>query len=552
MANKQQHNQSPAYRQSTMPSFLISCYLMLMFSFFPLFLTEQYGKARTNKYHFFLILSAALIVSVVIVSLMDYFEEKRIQKPSLRFLPMSCADISFLCFYGFAEISTLFSDYPAESFLGMFSNGGRNNGLLLMTVYLLVYLIITRRYTFKDYVLGIYLVFSSVVALLAIVNYFFIDVLGIYNGYYDLWQLFSGKKEKLDVVLNFGSTLGNKNLISAFMCLFLPIAVMTFVLIDKRWLKIVSGIAAGVAYCGLLCADSTSGVLGLVIGVAVMAIFSARRYESMKRYLLALTIMLAAGKLLRLFSYLMGDKSKGFEFIQNFLIYSRAMYIPLAICAALFILMAVFEKKLSPRYPKKAVVITLIVLSVGGILAAIGTVIYYSIIAPEAELSENLEGLFRFNEKWGTHRGYYWIKSMDEYKDFSFIHKLFGTGPDSVSTVMAPYFDEMNVLFDEGLTDCVHNEFLNYFITQGILGLLSYLALLGTVTVRAIRRAKENPMILIFLSAVICCAAQSVVNLYQPITTPIFFIFLSITEALNRQTTMHHDSVGVGASTTRS
>ena len=125
---------------------------------------------------------------------------------------------------------------------------------------------------------------------------------------------------------------------------------------------------------------------------------------------------------------------------------------------------------------------------------------------------------------------------MDEYKNFSFVHKLFGTGPDSVYVVMEPYFPEMVVKFDEGSTDCVHNEFLNYFISQGILGLISYLALLGTVTVRALRRAKENPVVLIFLSAVICYAVQSVVNLYQPITTPLFFLFLTITEAINRLT----------------
>lgn len=538
MANKQQNRQKSAqYRPSTMPGFLINLYLILMFSFFPLFLTQQFVRARRDKYTLYLILSGVLILSVVIVSLMDYFEAKRHQKADLHIKPISYADISFLCFFGFAAISTLLSKYPAESFLGVFPNGGRNNGLLLMTVYLLVYLVITRRYHFKDYVIAVYLVFSSVVAFLAIVNFFYIDLIRVYDGYIDLWKLFEDTSNaNTNVLLNFGSTLGNKNLIAAFMCLFLPVAVMTFVVTEKRYLRILSGIAAAFAYCGLLCADSTSAILGLVIAVAVMAIFSARRYDYLKRYLLALAIMFAASKLLRLFSYIMGDISKGFEFIQTFLIYNRAIYIPLAVCAILFILMQVFEKKLAPHYPKKAVVITLIALTVGGICAGIWAVVYYSFIAPEAQLSENLSGLLRFDEKWGTHRGYYWIKSLDEYKNFDILRKLFGYGPDSAVVVMEPYFPEMLTKFNETSTDTVHNEFLNYFITQGALGLLSYLMILGTITVRAIRRAKNDPIILIFLSAVICCAAQSVVNLYQPITTPIFFIFLSITEALNRQT----------------
>ena len=534
-------NNAPQYQNSTMPSFLVSCYLMLMFSFFPYFLTDEYAHARTDKYYLYLVLSILLIVSVVIASVMDYMEERRVHRATLRFMPLSPADVSFLCFYGFAAISTLLSDNTEAAFFGIFSNnglylGGRNNGLLLMTFYLLVYLIITRRYAVKEYIIAVFLVFSSGVAFLAIVNYFYIDVLGIYTGYVDLWKLFAGEQCKPTVVLDFGSTLGNKNLISAFMCLFLPVAVMSLVLGSKRWLRIIGGVTSVFAYCGMLCADSLSGILGLIVILAVMAIFASREYRTMKRYLLALTVMFASGKLLRIFSAIMDDRSKGFEFVQQSLIYGKKVYFLIAVCAVLYLLMQVFEKKLEPRYPKKAVMITLIVLSAGGLAAGLFAFVYFSFINTEAQLSETLSGLLRFDENWGTHRGYYWIKSMDEYKNFSFVHKLFGTGPDSVYVVMEPCFPEMVVKFDEGSTDCVHNEFLNYFISQGILGLISYLALLGTVTVRALRRAKENPVVLIFLSAVICYAVQSVVNLYQPITTPLFFLFLTITEAINRLT----------------
>lgn len=543
MANRQQKQNKvkPQYQHSTMPGFLISCYLILMFSVFPLFLSDQFAHARTDKYYLYLILSAVMIVAVVIASLMDYFEERRIHRTTLRFMPLSPADISFLCFYGFAAISTLLSDYRAESFFGIFGNannaalGGRNNGLLLMTVYLLVYLAITRRFRFKDYVPAIYLVFSSVVSLLAILNYFYIDLIGVYTGYLDLWDLFKGNQGKPNVVLDFGSTLGNKNLISSFICLFLPIAVMTFVLSNKRYLRIIGGIAEGIAYCGLLCSDSSSGILGLVVILAVMAIFSARRYMTLKRYLLAMTILFASGKLLRLFSMIMKDRSKGYEFIQNFLIYNPILYAVIVFFAILFLIMQLSEKKLAPHYPKKGVMITLTVLTVCGILGGLFAVVYYSFINPQAQLSDDLTGLLRFDEHWGTHRGYFWIHGMEQYGKFSVVHQLFGTGPDTVYKAMEPFFSEMTVLFDEGSTDCLHNEFLNYLICQGILGLLSYLALLGTVTVRAVRRAKDDPMILVFLAAVICYAVQSTVNLYQPITTPLFFLFLSITEAMNRR-----------------
>ena len=519
-----------------MPQFLVNCYLMLMFSFFPLFLTEEYGRARTDKFILYLILSSVLIVAVIAVALTDYNAEKKIHKTTLRFMPMTAADVSFLCFFGFAAISTALSDTPEVAFMGSFPNGaGRNNGLLLLAVYLLVYLVITRRYLFKEYVVAVYLIFSSIVSLLAVVNYFYLDPLGVYSGYVDLWKAFDGTTPKAMVILDFGSTLGNKNIISAFMCLFLPVAVMCFVLAQKRYLRVIGGIAIVSASCGMLCADSSSGMLGLLIALPVMAIFSARSYGSLKRYFLAMAILFGAGKLLRLFSLIMGDVSKGFETMQNFLIYSHKMYAVIGVFLLLFFIMQLMEDNLQPRYPKKAVTILLIALTASGILAGLGVILYFSFINPKAELSESASRLLRFDENWGTHRGYYWIKSLHEYSGFSFVRKLFGTGPDTAYAVMQPYFSEMLTKFDESSTDCVHNEYLNYLITQGALGLLSYLSLLGTIIVRAIRRAKFNPMILIFLSAVICYAVQSFVNLYQPITTPVFFIFLSVTEALNRQ-----------------
>jgi hypothetical protein len=79
--------------------------------------------------------------------------------------------------------------------------------------------------------------------------------------------------------------------------------------------------------------------------------------------MLALAILFLSGKLLRLFSYIMGDKSKGFEFIQNFLLYSKKLYLPIILFALLFVLMQVFEQKLAPHYPKKTILTLLIILT---------------------------------------------------------------------------------------------------------------------------------------------------------------------------------------------
>lgn len=502
---------------------VVNYYILVMFTFFPLFLTDQYAHARNDKYILYIALSCVLAVIVLVYSL-SYMSsgkkevENRLDTP-VNMLQTSVTDIAMLAFVVFAAISTVLSQYKLDSLTG---GAGRNNGLILIFLYGLVYFIITRFYVLKEYVFAAYLVFSSFVAGLAVLNYFYIDPFGILKGY------------SAEVAKDFGSTIGNKNTIASFICLFLPVAVMIFVLCKKRYLQIISGISIAFAYTGLLAADSNSGYLGLFCIVAVMTLFCTRKYIYMLRYTAALTMLFASGKLLRLFSYLLNDKSKPFEDFANFLIYNNKSYILLAVPAVLFLILLIFRKQIEPRYPAKAlkyIVLGIIIVLIGFVVSQF---IRYTFIDKESDIGW-LSRIVRFNEKWGTHRGFMWIHGMEEFSKFDFIHLLFGSGPDTFYHVFEPHFQEL-AKFGDSSTDCIHSEYLNYLVTQGILGLAAYLTMLFCAVIRGYRHSKKNPFILVTVCAVICYAAQSSVNIYQPITTPVFMIFISITEALSRGT----------------
>lgn len=497
---------------------LVSYYLLIMFSFFTLFLTNQYSSARRDKFYLFLGLTGGLVLFTTVAYLIGRRESRLAgNKPQSFFSPISVTDVAFFSFYICAAISAIFSPRAEETIMAFV---GRNNGMLLLTAYMLVYLFITRFYVYKDYVIAVYLVFSCFIALLTVLNFFYIDPLGLLEGY----------SEK--VAADFGSTIGNKNTIASYMSMFVPIAVMTVVVNKKLYMRIIAGFALIFAYAGALSANSSSVILGLIITVPVMAIFASRRFDYLRRFALAMTIMFIGGKALRLFSYTMNGKSKGFEFIQHFLIYDKLMYIPIVFFAVLFIALTLLRSK-EDRYPKNLITAILISLTAAASLSMIAGMLYFTLGDKTAELG-SFDRLLRFDDKWGTHRGFMWIRSIREYGRFDLFKKLFGYGPDMLYYVLQPYFTELAKRFGDGSTDCAHNEYINYLITQGALGLLSYLTVLGGSIVRGIRRAKLEPLTLVFISAVICYAAQSTVNLYQPITTPLFIIFISITEALNR------------------
>ncbi len=495
---------------------LVSYYLAIMLSFFPLFLTEQYVHARTDKFWFYMILSAILVISVAVCMLISRSESKRTGDDVRLFLPLTVTDIMMLCFLGFAAVSTLLSPYGNAALTG---SGGRDNGLLLLMMYTLVYFTITRNYVYKDYVIGGYLIFSMLVALLAVLNFYNIDPIDIYSGYDEA------------TIQDFGSTIGNKNMIAAFMCMYLPAAMMTFTVTEQKALRIIAGFATGFAYMGLLCADSTSDILGLIVILPIMLIFAARKAVYLQRYLFALTVMFTSGKVLQLFAVLTGDNNKGFEFMQDFLIYSPMMWIAFAVCGTLYLIVRFTVNE--ERYPAEGMQAVFIILFGAGVVAALGAFTYFSVIDTESDLG-SFEKLLRFSDAWGTHRGYMWRISLEEYANLDPLHKLFGSGPDTLYYVFEPHFGELLREFGDSSTDAAHNEFINYLVTQGALGLLAYLGAAGCAVIRGIKAAKRQPIALIFVSSMLCYLAQSTVNLYTPIVTPLFFLFLSLAEASSK------------------
>ena len=130
------------------------------------------------------------------------------------------------------------------------------------------------------------------------------------------------------------------------------------------------------------------------------------------------------------------------------------------------------------------------------------------------------------DDEWGTHRGYIWRLGIENYREFSLLHKIFGYGPDTfgIMTVKNNY-REMVERYNE-IFDSAHNEYLQYFITIGPLGLISYLVLLVSSVMRLIKKAGDNPYVVAVAFAVVCYGAQAFVNINLPIATPVMWTLL--------------------------
>lgn len=424
----------------TVKNALVNYYLVLMFTVFPLFVTEQYSNIRHDKFYLFLILSALLILCGLPTVIFSAIKDKSVRKLSL-------TDYSFMALIVVFTVSTVTSDYSFDSFMG---ESGRFCGLLTFILFFLLYIVISRNFQYKEYVFILFASAMFVVYLLCILNSFRIDFLGMYNGYTE------------DVINDFVSTIGNKNIMSSLCCLTAPLFFVLFVH-KKTYLRF------------------------LYLGTSLIGVFAMIRCDSLSGYL-------------------------GMGLTAAFL--------------------SLYYTKKSQKPEVKKLFWALVALYSVVIISVISLFVYFTFVDTTTELGGFMK-LFRFNEKWGTHRGYMWLKSFEIFGSYNIKNILFGCGPDAFYNVFEPYFTELYSRFGDSVNNAAHNEFLNYLITTGVLGLAAYLALIVSTVVRALKTAGKNSLALVFIAPVISYVFQSVVNLSTIITLPFLFIFLPLAENIS-------------------
>lgn len=495
---------------------LTNYFLTIMVTIFPVFFTDFYFNIRHDKYYFFLICSGVFFVSQCIFLASEPIH--RINSEAW-YKKLSVTDYSMIAFIIVCSISTFFSEAPKDAFFGTM---GRNNGLLLMLFYAGVYFFVSRTYRYKDYVLIALSVVLSLTSILAVLNVFFIDPL---HMFYEI----SDKK----TIENFISTFGNKNIMTSYVCLALPVVVVSFIQAKHIHTYIIFLIASMFGFMGLMAADSMSGILGFSVVTIVLFIYYIRKIYRLKRFFLVYTAMLFAAKLMRYFSYSQNDVMKVLSDVHDYIVFSRAMYLPIVLFAIITIALYVLSN-LDPKLTLPKVVTKILIISFSLIAVIIFMIGFYFSVADKKTNLGAFNHYLRFNDAWGTHRGFMWIRSIWIFQDFPVFNKLFGCGPDNFYMAFKPYFDELTHYGDSS-TNSAHNEYLNYLVTTGALGLISYLGFVCGGILSGFRSAIQRPYVLSFTLASLCYAVQAIVNIAQPISTPLFILFLAICEAANRK-----------------
>ncbi len=502
------------------------CILMLMI-IFPLIYDDAYANIMDVKYVSYYIpvimMLGLLLIAAVIMAIMDKkkYEGRYTKKVLSGLLPKNwkktflVSDAAVLVFCLAVGISTFHSEYFFESFWG---NEGRYSGMFLMTLYVAAYLVISRFWKLREWYLEVFLVTGLIMCIFGITDYFRMDILHFRGPYTD--------PSEADI---FTSTIGNINSFTAYVGMVMGFSGAMFITEEKGSRMIWHYICLVISFFAIImgCSDNAYLSMGALFGLIPFVVFKNR--ECVKRYFIMLASFFTVLFCIDRINQIYGDAVIGLDSLFN--VIADLGILPFVVI--FFWVLAVLFWKYDEACTRKGIHTGNRFLYAWGIFAAlvlltVGAVLWDANLGGHEERYGAARNYLVFSRHWGTNRGYIWGASLKLFSEFSWMGKLFGYGPDTfgILTMNEIPFEMIHVTGQ--FYDSAHNEYIQYLVTIGIVGLCSYLVFLGSVFWYMWRNWKKNPYIIGTFAAVLCYAFQAAININLPIVAPMMWLLLSI------------------------
>ena len=471
-------------------------YLCAMLLGHPLVFSNFYFNITETKQIFFLATSG-LYLLLLLFARIALPPDFGVEKERIRLHP---AVIALFALFVVSVAGSLLSEYSGEAFFG---ENNRYQGLLTLFCYASLAFALSRRKIELRWPERAFLLGACIVSLLGLLHHFGIDPIGLAQ---DL---------RADDRGRFLSTIGNADFYASYIAMAFAAALGFFLRASKRARVFAASCLALVSF-GVLVAGSDSAALGLLALFALAPLFLFADARAFQRLALGWGIFF----LCAFFFGLLSASLPSVTYLSAFFAVLSRPILSLPLAAAAFALWfslrrVSFERLKRLRTPYAIAL-------AAAFLLAIFALVLLNTICKDVPLGA-LERYLRFSESWGTDRGKIWAFASRVYARMPWYQKLFGASSGALF-----HADAVNPLFSDAALDTAHNEYLQYLITNGALGLLSYLAALGFAIRAGIKRGKEEPVYRGLTLAVIVYAVQAAVNIAQPLTTPLFFVLIGV------------------------
>lgn len=471
-------------------TFLAEMFLVAMFIVYPLVFHNYYYDIVTCKYIVLIVITVLLLLSTLILDGKTYLKKFYLM-PS---------DYAVIFLFVINILSVAGSECKVYALNGA---DGRFNGLVTVFLYVIIYFIVSRGIYDRNRFPFILAVGSIPVSVLGILNFFDIDILGFYDGLYMEQKQF------------YISTLGHVNVYSGYFALTIPILLITYLKAQDIKRLTFYFLASLLNMTALLCGGCESAAIIMITAVFCSVLYCKHLHTV--RWMGIVFCILIGNKLL-IFINKQQTEQRVLSNTVKFLGDNRIIAGIVIICLCLVPIEIFMSRRGEIKQFKYGVIFLGIVILVGYSF----TFIYFSVIDRKTDLY-GLEEFLRFSDAFGSYRGYIWRVVMQEFRRLPLYQILFGIGTDTLYPYLAERYGEAMYNVTMAYYDNAHNEFLQYLITTGIAGLATYAAVLFLQIKKAVKKADK-----VILCGVICYLVQSVVNLNQVVTTPLFVVMLSM------------------------
>ncbi len=426
---------------------IIQLYVLFVMMILPVLVHDSYRDIRNFKVQVFwmvfkvaLPVLAVLLVVDLIMHIRDDGLSETLSKIKEKITPL---DFSVLAFFFIVLCSCLTSRYGKHAFTGDLTF--KVGGYLLMA--LAVMFVITSQCLDSDMKISYF--WAPIVLFLeatAILNSLDIDPLHMQIPGMTLSQH-----------VYFISTIGHIDYLSEYFCLFIPFYATLLIKADKKQDQILFGTITFLGYLISLLIRANGMILGNGVGFFMLGLYCLKKKGYLTRYLMQFYLLAIAGVLTDLINRLYIIPAKQLELDAAptlFLKYKLYIVIAVVVLVLTLLLKKVKdEDKLITVLSKVKTV--LLALFVVGVVGFVSFAVYCTFANKQPAI---------FNNRINIWRG-----CVESFKHMSVREKLIGVGPNCVSDMLNHY-----AVYQGVLRTTAHNEFLEYFLSIGILGVTSY------------------------------------------------------------------------------
>ena len=460
----------------------------------PLYMPSGYVGLVDAKFHLLLWLAgagAALLVWRLWLGLRGCAPAVRLDLATALPLPVLC--LSYTVAWFFAE----------DRALALWGLAGRYNGLLMLLACTVLYFVVrlvgggVPSVWFGRLLAGA----GCAVTLLSWLNFFMADPL---DAYYSFLPGRGGL---------FLGTVGNINFYGALLDICLPIAVWELLTAPDRDTARQWGAVSVCLGTGLIAAGSDAAWLGAVC--AVWALCMARRVTAGR-----LARLLFAGGAWALCAAAAGRLARWLPIRTEWRTLSglvTQLFPALAVAGVFFALGALLRRWPTARSWRAARVL--------GVLTVLLAVELFVAANFPSILPESLAASLRFDDQWGSNRGFAWKRLWTVYKDdLTPLQMVFGLGGDAANARLNidDYSVKYMTLLNGDVFDSAHNEYLQHLLCGGAVGLAAWLAFLAGHIRRGLRTAPGLAL------AVFGYAVQAFFSISMPGVLPLVFVLAAL------------------------